>query len=70
MPVELLDNLASLEFPDDDLGILASTRDEPVALTDIDVRDVVKMAVQGRLKSQGLTVPYFDNATARVRWSA
>lgn len=63
MSGQLSDNLASLQLPDDDLRVLAGAGDKPIAFTDVDVRDVVEVAVQRRLQGQRLTVPDFDHST-------
>ena len=51
------DNSTHLQIPDDDLGILASTRNKPVALADVYVRDEVKMPMQACLQRQRISIP-------------
>ena len=51
MGCESLDDTTQLEVPNDDLGILARARNKPIALADVDIRDVVKVAMETRLQS-------------------
>jgi hypothetical protein len=43
--VQLLDNSASFEVPNDDLCVFSCASDEPVAFADVDVSNVIEMAV-------------------------
>ena len=46
MFIELLDNLAKLEVPDDNLCVFARACDKTIAFTDINISNVIEMAMQ------------------------
>ena len=62
MLVELLDDLACLQVPNNCLGVFSCACDEPIAFTDVDVSNVVEVPVQRGLQSQSLSVPDLDHA--------
>ena len=60
MFIEFLDYLAELKVPDDNLCVFAWTCDKSIAFADIDVSNVIEVAVQRRLQGQCLSIPDFD----------
>ena len=66
MACESFDNFAQFEVPDDDLGILASTCNESIALADVDVCDEIKVSMQTSLEGERVTVPHLDNPIGKA----
>lgn len=60
MACQALDNPAHFQIPNDDLRVLSSAGDEPVALAHVDVGDEVQVAVQACLQRQRVPVPHLD----------
>ena len=43
--IQLLDNFAQLEVPNYNLSVFTRTGDKPIAFTDVNICDVIKMSV-------------------------
>ena len=56
------DHSTHLQIPDNDLSILASTRDKSIALANVDIRDKVEMPMETRLQGQRVTIPNLQNS--------
>lgn len=67
MRADSLDDLAHLEVPDDDLGVLARTRDKPIAFADVYIGNIIEVAVEAGLQSQRVSIPHFQNSIAAQR---
>ena len=59
MASQALDDSTHFQIPNDHLSVLTSTRNEAIALADIDVSDEVQVAVQACLQGQSVPVPHF-----------
>ena len=64
--INFLEHLPLFKVPNYNGGVLAGGRNELIALRDVDVRNVVAVAMQRRLKSQRLLVPHLDDSKGRL----
>lgn len=62
---EAFDDFAHFEVPNYDLGVLSCARDKPIALADVEIRNVIEVAVETGLQSERVSVPHFQNPTPR-----
>ena len=62
MVVKLIDFLTVLPVPHNDFTVLASSRQIPITLANIEIGDHILVTVERGLEAQGVAVPDFYNA--------